>query len=80
MMSVKGIFEDGVIKLTEPVGLNGRHDVIITFLDTEKENAPIDKDRILGFAGMLNDLSEDEMEIFESSLKRRFSFNREIEL
>jgi len=79
MISVKGIFEDGVIKLTEQVVLSGKHNVIITFLDTE-ENTQIDKKRILRFAGMLNDLSEDEMEIFEKSLERRFSFNREIEL
>jgi len=79
MISVKGIFEDGVIKTTEPVVLNGRHDVIITFLDTE-ENTQSDKNRILRFAGMLNDLSEDEMEIFEKSLERRFAFDRETEL
>ena len=38
MTSVKGVYENGIIKPLEKIGIEGKSDVIITFLGTEKIN------------------------------------------
>ena len=35
MFTVRGKFKDGVISLVEDVPFKGKHDVLVTFLDTD---------------------------------------------
>ena len=82
MHAVKGIYENGRVKLLEKVGRQDPCEVIVTFLEDEEDEVTRRKriEEIMSFAGMLNDLSEDQMAAFDQSLMDRFSFNREIDL
>ena len=51
LTSVKGVYKKGIIKPLEKVGIEGKSDVIITFLDTGKINKKsISKSRLAEMA------------------------------
>lgn len=82
MFAVKGVYENGQVKLLEKVERQDPCEVVVTFLEDSEDEETRRKriEEIMSFAGMLNDLSEDQMAAFDQSLMDRFSFNREIDL
>ena len=60
MLSVRGIYENGKVKLLEHLPQKGRFDVIITFLENKK-GAHVKKDK---FAGLLSDLGDKDFKEF----------------
>jgi len=60
MLSVRGIYENGGIKLLEQISKQGRFEVIITFLE-DGPKASIQKENL---AGLLSDLSENDFNEF----------------
>ncbi len=60
LLSVPGIYEDGKVSISENISIQGRPDVIITFLENRKE-PPVRKEPL---AGLLSDLSEDDFRDF----------------
>ena len=53
LRAVRGIYQGGVVRPIEAVGLPGRHEVVITFLDRERENG---KKAFIASAGSWKDL------------------------
>lgn len=39
MMAVKAVYEDGKVEWLQPLGLRGRHEMIVTFVDVEEPAA-----------------------------------------
>ena len=67
MLSIRGVYENGKIKLLERVPQMGRFEVIITFLEGRKKMS-MKKDKL---AGLLSDLQEkDFQDFFETYHKR----------
>ena len=67
MLSIRGIYENGRVRLLERLSKKGRFDVIITFLENNKQ-VPVKNDR---FAGLLSDLNENDfMEFLDHSQNR----------
>ena len=60
MLSVRGIYENGRVRLLEHLSKKGSFEVNITFLENKKQ-VPVKKDR---FAGLLSDLYENDFEEF----------------
>jgi len=60
MLSIRGVYENGNIKLLERVSQKGRFEVIITFLDDRKK-ASMKKDKLVG---LLSDLQEKDFQDF----------------
>ena len=54
MLSIQGIYENGKVKLLEPISKQGRFDVIVTFLD-DRRKILVEKHNL---AGLLSDLNE----------------------
>ena len=57
LTTIKGIYEDGIIKPLEKVGVKGRVEVIITFLNTPKKR----KLAFLSTAGSWEDIDTDKL-------------------
>lgn len=57
LKAVRGIYEGGAARPTEPISLLGRHEVIITFLD----GAHGGKDAFLAAAGSWSDLDTEAL-------------------
>jgi hypothetical protein len=67
MLSIRGVYENGKIKLLERVPQMGRFEVIITFLEGRKKTS-MKKDKL---AGLLSDLQEkDFQDLLEPYHKR----------
>jgi len=67
MLSIRGVYENGNIKLLEHVPQKGRFEVIITFLEDRKKTS-MKKDKL---AGLLSDLQEkDFQDVLEPYQKR----------
>ena len=60
LLSFSGIYEDGKVSISEDVPVQGRADVIVTFLETGEEPS-VKKEPL---AGLLSDLSEDDFRDF----------------
>ena len=60
MLSIRGVYENGKIKLLERVPQMGRFEVIITFLEDRKKTS-MRKDKL---EGLLSDLQENDFQDF----------------
>ena len=67
MLSIKGIYENGGIKLLEQVTEKGRFKVIITFLEDEPEEST-EKENL---GGLLSDLDDNDFDEFLQCCQRR---------
>jgi hypothetical protein len=67
MLSIRGVYENGNIKLLEHVPKMGRFEVIITFLEGRKK-AYMKKDKL---AGLLSDLQEKDFQGFLEPYQKR---------
>lgn len=67
MLSIRGVYENGNIKLLERVPKKGRFEVIITFLDGRKK-ASMKKDKLVG---LLSDLQEKDFHGFLEPYQNR---------
>jgi hypothetical protein len=80
MLIVKGIYEHGQIRLTEPVPtqINEPSEVTVTFSSLEPMAAK--KQSALALIGLLNTLTESQLSAFDNALQRKpFFGSREIE-
>jgi predicted DNA-binding antitoxin AbrB/MazE fold protein len=66
---VTGIYQDGVVKLLDPVEAASGTKVEVVF----HEASPV-KTNVREFAGMLSDLTEEEWEQFQRVVQRRPPF------
>ena len=75
LTTIKGIYEDGVIKPLEKIKVKDKTEVIITFLDSAKEK----KSAFLSAAGSWKDVDTEALkkQIYES---RRISAREKVEL
>jgi hypothetical protein len=67
MLSIRGVYENGKIKLLERVPKMGRFEVIITFLEGQKKGS-MKKDKL---AGLLSDLQEKDFQDFLEPYQKR---------
>jgi hypothetical protein len=67
MLSIRGVYENGKIRLLEHVPKSGRLEVIITFLEGRRK-ASIKKDKL---AGLLSDLQENDFQDFLEPYQKR---------
>jgi hypothetical protein len=74
MRTVTGVYEGGVVTLTEPAPLKEKQKVTV-LIPEEREATP----EALRFAGMLRDLSPEEMVAFDQALKRGLWFTRKVQ-
>jgi predicted DNA-binding antitoxin AbrB/MazE fold protein len=75
LTTIKGIYEDGIIKPLEKVDVKGKAEVIITFLNSAKKR----KTAFLSTAGSWEDIDTDTLKkkIYEN---RRISTREKIKL
>ncbi len=80
MLTLKGIYEHGVVRLLEPVPAETREpiEVLVTFEVAPKSQPdPADPEALKaveGIIGLLNDLSPEQMAEFDDAIKRRGPF------
>jgi len=67
MLSIRGVYENGEIKLLEHSPKMGRFEVIITFLESRKK-VPIKKDKLVG---LLSDFQEKDFQDFLEPYQER---------
>ena len=78
LLSVRGVYEDGKVRLLTPVEMKGKFDLIVTFIEPiegdgrEEESHDLEerRARILSFAGLLSDLTAEEWQILEEAMQR----------
>ena len=58
MLSIRGIYENGEIKVLERMPKKGKFEVIITFIENQ-QNTLVEKHNL---AGLLSDLNNDDFE------------------
>jgi predicted DNA-binding antitoxin AbrB/MazE fold protein len=75
MRVVKGVYENGVVALLEPVPAEGKQEVTVLIPNAGETTAV----EALGFAGMLSDLSPEETAAFDEALKRGVQFARKVQ-
>ncbi len=75
LTTIKGIYEDGVIKPLEKIEVKGKAEVIITFLDSKRGK----KSAFLSAAGSWRDVDTESLkkQIYEN---RRISAREKVEL
>ena len=76
MRVVKGVYENGVITLTELAPLKEKQEVMVLIPEDGETEVP----EALRFAGMLLDLSPDELVAFEEAIRRKVRFARKVQL
>jgi predicted DNA-binding antitoxin AbrB/MazE fold protein len=74
LTTIKGIYEDGVIRPLEEVNIKGKAEVIIIFLNTTKK-----RDTFLSVAGSWKDIDTETLkkQIYEN---RKISIRRKVKL
>ena len=75
MRVVKGVYENGVVALLEPVPLEDKQEVTVLIPNAGEATAV----EALRFAGMLSDLSPEENAAFDEALKRGVQFARKVQ-
>lgn len=71
MRIVKGIYEQGTIRLLEPLALSDQQEVTLLLVEPDLKAHPA-----LRYAGMLSDLTPEEQQVFEESLRQRIRWTR----
>jgi len=75
MRAVKGIYQNGVVTLAQPAPLKDKQEVTVLVPD-EGEATELEA---LRFAGMLRDLSPEEIAAFDEALERGVRFERKVQ-
>ena len=80
LLSVRGVYENGVVRLLSPVEVKGKFDLIVTFVEPVKEDGrkggeeshDLEEQRrkILSFAGLLSDLTDRERQVMGEAMRR----------
>jgi len=71
MRIIKGIYEQGTIRLLEPLALADQQEVTLLLVEPDLKDHPA-----LRYAGMLRDLTPEEQQAFEASLHQRIRWTR----
>ena len=80
MFSIKGTFKDNKIQLSEPLKLQGRTNVIITFLNSDGEEESIEAEVIQNEVPEADVMLDDEMEETALSLDEEDELDDEVSL
>ena len=75
MRAIKGIYEQGTIRLLEPLDLPEQQEVTLLLAEPNFTDYPA-----LRYAGMLSDLTPEEQQAFEEALRQRLALGRSLEL
>jgi len=75
MRAVKGIYDGGVIRLTEPVSPDVCPEVTVLLTEPDEKINPV-----LEFAGLLSDLTPEEQAAFEESLRHPVKIQRVVDI
>ena len=81
MRVVKGIYENGVVSLMEKVSLKDKQEITVLIPDTPETGNPemsATVREVLRFAGMLSDLSPEEIASFDEALKQGVRFTKKV--
>jgi len=80
LLSVRGVYENGVVRLLAPVEVKGKFDLIVTFVEPVEEDGrkvgeeshDLEEQRrkILSFAGPLSDLTDREWQVMGEAMRR----------
>jgi len=71
MRVVKGIYEQGIIRLLEPLDLPDQQQVTLLLVEPDWKDHPA-----LRYAGMLRNLTPEEQQAFEEALQQRIRLAR----
>jgi predicted DNA-binding antitoxin AbrB/MazE fold protein len=71
MRVIKGIYEQGTIRLLEPLDLPDQQEVTLLLAEPDLKDHPA-----LRYAGMLSDLTPEEQQALEASLQQRVRLSR----
>jgi len=87
LLMIKGVYEDGRVRLLEPVPeeVEGPQRVVVIFGEPDKETLEtVSKQKeaksgeasraALGLVGLLEDLTPEQLEVFDDAIKRRSPF------
>lgn len=77
LLSVRGVYEDGVVRLLSPVEVKGKFDLIVTFVEPIEEDGreaveehEAQEPPAMRFFSMWADLTPDEETALEEGMKR----------
>jgi len=79
LLSVRGVYQDGVVQLLEPIDVAGKFKLIVTFVEPVegnghegKEDHDLEKQResVLSCAGLLSDLTDQEWKVMQEAMRR----------
>jgi predicted DNA-binding antitoxin AbrB/MazE fold protein len=80
LLSVRGVYENGVVRLLSPVEVKGKFDLIVTFVEPaaeagrkggeESHDLEEQRRKILSFAGLLSDLTDRERQVMGEAMRR----------
>ena len=80
LLSVRGVYENGVVRLLSPVEVKGKFDLIVTFVEPleedgrkggeESHDLEEKRRKILSFAGLLSDLTDRERQVMGEAMRR----------
>jgi predicted DNA-binding antitoxin AbrB/MazE fold protein len=71
MRVVRGVYEQGTIRLLEPLDLPDQQEVTLLLAEPDLKDHPA-----LRYAGMLSDLTPEEQQAFEEALHQRIRLTR----
>jgi predicted DNA-binding antitoxin AbrB/MazE fold protein len=71
MRVVRGVYEQGTIRLLEPLALPEQQEVTLLLVEPDWKDHPA-----LRYAGMLRDLTPEEQQVFEEALHQRLRLSR----
>jgi len=82
MLVVHGIYDGKVVRLSEPIQIEGPYRVTVTFLEPLGRDTPTTgEDNLERFIGMWVDFTPQEDQVFQAILEERASYfaGREVE-
>jgi len=75
MLVVKGVYDGHIVRLLEPIQINGPHRVAVTFLEPVAKDMPTaDEDNLERFVGMWADFTLEEEQVFQTVLEERAGY------
>ena len=75
MRTVRSVCKEGAIHLLEPIDLPEHQEVTVIIPDSPAEEHPV-----LRYAGMLSDLTPEQLQAFDEILQKRPTLSRSVEL
>ena len=75
MLAVHGVYDGKVVHLLEPVQVENRYRVVVTFLEPFGQDTPgTGGDNLEQFIGMWADFTSEEDQVFQAILEERTSY------